>query len=75
MRTLKESLIEEETLFLVSYSYLREALESNRNGDYNACLSNIEKAKQKLDEAINLRNQNKEELDRWKMKIEAELPD
>ena len=75
MRTLKESLIEEGTLFLVSCSYFREALESNRNGDYDACLSNIEKAKQKLDEAMDLRNQNKEELDRWKMKIEAELSD
>ncbi|HEX78913.1 MAG TPA: hypothetical protein G4O19_02025 [Dehalococcoidia bacterium] len=75
MRVLKESLIEEGSLFLTSYYYLREALESNSNGDYDACLLNIEEAKQRLNDAMNLRTQNKLELDQWKMKIEAELSD
>ena len=73
MRALKESLIEEASLFLISYSYLGEALESKSNDDYNAYLLNIEKATQYLDDAMNLRNQNRVELDQWKTKIEAEL--
>lgn len=73
MRALKESLIEEGRLFLNSYSYLREALESKVNNDYNAFLSNTEKAIQYLDDAINLRAQNRVELSLWEMKIETEL--
>ena len=73
MRALKESLIEEGSLFLMAYNYLREALESKNNDDYDAYFSNIEKAKQYLDNAMNLRNQNRAELDQRKMKIEAEL--
>lgn len=73
MRALKESLIEEASLFLVSYSYLGEALESTINDDYDTTLLNIEKATQYLDDAINLRIQNRMELDQWKIRIEAEL--
>jgi len=73
IRALKKSLIEEGSLFLVSYSYLREAWESKNNGDHDAYLSNIEKATQYLDDAINLRIQNGAELEQWKIKIEAEL--
>ena len=75
MRTLKESMIEEGSLFLVSYSYLREALGNKNDSDYDACLSNIEQAKLKLDEAMNLRNQNKESLDQWRIKIDAAFSD
>ncbi len=73
MRAIKKSLIEEGSLFLVSYSYLREALESNVNDDYNTYLLNIEKASQYLDDAMNLRIQNRVELEQWTMKIEAEI--
>jgi len=73
MRALKESLVKEGSLFLSSYYYLREALESKNNDDYNAYLSNIEKAIQYLDDAMNLRVQNGAELEEWKMIIEAEL--
>jgi len=75
MRALKESMIEEGSLFLVSYSYLREALESKSNGDNNACLLNLEKAKQYLNDAISLRTQNDMELNQWKAEIEEELSD
>ena len=73
MRALKESLVEEGSLFLSSYYYLREAWESKNNDDYDAYLSNKEKAIQYLDDAMNLRIQNGVELNQWKMKIEAEL--
>jgi hypothetical protein len=73
MRELKDSLVEEGRLFLSSYYYLREAWESKNNDDKNAFLSNKEKAIQYLDDAMNLRIQNRAELDQWKIKIEAEL--
>ena len=73
MRALKESLIEEGTLFLLSYSLLREALESKIDDDDNAYSLNIEKVTQYLDEAMNLRIHNRTELNQWKMKIEAEI--
>ena len=73
MRTLKESLIEEGTLLLVSYSFLREALENKINNDDNTYSLNMENAIQYLDEAMNLRIQNGIELEQWKMKIEEEL--
>jgi hypothetical protein len=73
MRALKESLIEEANLFLISYSNLGEALESKINDDYDTYLLNIEKVAQYLDDAINLRIQNRAELEQWKAKIEAEL--
>jgi hypothetical protein len=73
MRAIKESLVEEGRLFLTSYMYLKEAWKSKNNDDYNAYSSNIEKAIQYLDDAMNLRVQNKEELNQWKMKIEYEL--
>ena len=73
MRALKKSLVEEGSLFLSSYYYLREALESKNNDDYNTYLSNIDKAIQYLDDAMDLRVQNKAVLDQWEMKLEAEL--
>jgi hypothetical protein len=73
MRALKESLIEEASLFLISYSYLGEALESKINDDYDTYLLNIEKVAQYLDDARNLRIHNRAELEQWKAKIEAEL--
>ncbi|MFC1846508.1 hypothetical protein ACFLYS_00405 [Chloroflexota bacterium] len=73
MRALKESLVEEGNIFLMSYNYLREALASKNKDDNNNYLLNIEKAKQYLDDAMNLRIQNRVELDQWKVKIEAEL--
>jgi hypothetical protein len=73
MYALKESLIEEGRLFLSSYMYLKEAWESKNNDDNKAYLSNVEKTIQYLDDAMNLRIQNRAELDEWKIKIEAEL--
>jgi hypothetical protein len=75
MRALKESLIKEGGLFLSSYHYLKEAWESKNDDNYNAYLSNLEKAGQCLDDAADLRLQNGTELDRWEMEIEAELSD
>jgi len=76
MWAIKESLIEEASLFLMSCSRLREALESKVvDDDYNAYLLNIEEATQYLDDAMNLRIENRAELDRWKTEIEAELSD
>lgn len=75
MRSLKESLKREGNLFIASYSYLREALKYKTNDEEAACLSNVEKAIQSLDEAINLRLQNRAALESWKSKIEAEMPD
>jgi len=73
MRAIKESLVEEGSLFLRSYFYLRKAWESKNNNNYNAYLSNMEQAIQCLDDAMNLRVQNGVELDQWKIKTEAEL--
>ena len=73
MRTLKESLIEESNLFLISYAYLGEALESKINDDYDTYLLDIEKAAQYLDDAMNLRIHNRAELEQWQIITEAEL--
>ncbi|MFC1866422.1 hypothetical protein ACFLYB_06920 [Chloroflexota bacterium] len=73
MYALKKSLIEEGRLFLSSYMYLKEAWESKKNDDNNAYLSNVEKTIQYLDDSMNLRIQNRAELDEWKIKFEAEL--
>ncbi len=75
MRSLKESLKREGNLFIAAYSYLRDALEYKTGGDAAACLSNIEMAMQYLDNAINLRIQNRATLESWKVKIEAEMSD
>jgi len=73
MRAIKESLVDEGSLFLSSYSYLRKSWESKNNNDYDAYLLNIEQAVQYFNDAMDLRVQNGEELSQWKMKIEAEL--
>ena len=73
MRALKNNLVEEGNLFLTSYYYSKEALKSRENDDHNMYLSNIEQALQYLDDAMNLRMQNRAELDQWKMEMEEKL--
>ena len=73
MRSLKESLIEEGGLFLGTYHYLKEAWEGKKSDNDAAYSSNMEKAVQYLDDAVNIRNQNSETLEWWQEKIEEEL--
>jgi hypothetical protein len=75
MRTLKESLSEEGSLFLDAYSSLKNALDDKKSGNLESMSANLEKARITLEQAINLRSRNSAELERQKAELEALLPD
>ncbi|UCE97439.1 MAG: hypothetical protein JSV74_05670 [Dehalococcoidia bacterium] len=73
MYSIKKSLLEEGSLFLSSYYYLKVAVENKNNNKYDVYLLYMDKAIQYHENALNLRNQNGIELNQWKAKIDKEL--
>ncbi len=73
MYAIKKSLIEEGSLFLSSYYYLKVALNSKNKKEHDTYLLYLDKAIKYHEDAINLRDQNGIELNQWKIKIDKEL--